>query len=100
MREPPSPTYRWGVLLRASKGKRVTQPDGTVKFVAETIDRQDLELIEYISQNGLGVVIDSYKDVASGWQPGAKRPRYIDALADLEAGRIDGIACLAVDRLT
>ena len=32
--------------------------------------------------------------------PGAKRPRYKHALVDLAAGYIDGIACLAVDRLT
>ena len=48
----------------------------------------------------MGVIVDSYKDVASAWQPGAKRPRYKHALVDLTAGYIDGIACLAVDRLT
>jgi DNA invertase Pin-like site-specific DNA recombinase len=48
----------------------------------------------------MGVIIDSYKDVASAWKPGAPRPRYKHALVDLAAGRIDGIACLAVDRLT
>jgi hypothetical protein len=24
----------------------------------------------------MGVIVESYKDVASAWQPGAKRPRY------------------------
>jgi DNA invertase Pin-like site-specific DNA recombinase len=75
-------------------------PDGTVQFVQESTDRQDLELLAYIRDNQLGVVVESYKDVASAYRKGAKRPRYKDALADLEAGIIDGIACLAVDRLT
>jgi DNA invertase Pin-like site-specific DNA recombinase len=48
----------------------------------------------------MGIIVDSYKDVASAWMPGAKRPRYKHALVDLAAGYIDGIACLAVDRLT
>jgi site-specific DNA recombinase len=75
-------------------------PDGTVQFVQESTDRQDLELLAYIRDNQLGVVVESYKDVASAYRKGAKRPRYKDALADLEAGIISGIACLAVDRLT
>jgi site-specific DNA recombinase len=94
------PSFKWGALLRASKPKRVVLPDGTVKFIEESTDRQDLELIEYIRDNQMGVIVDSYKDVASAWKPGAKRPRYKHALVDLSAGYIDGIACLAVDRLT
>jgi DNA invertase Pin-like site-specific DNA recombinase len=96
----PGPDFRWGALLRASKSKRVVLPDGTVKVVEESTDRQDLELIHHIRDNNMGVIVDSYKDVASAWQPGAKRPRYKHALVDLAAGYIDGIACLAVDRLT
>ena len=94
------PDFRWGALLRASKPKRVVLPDGTVKIIEESTDRQDLELIHHIRDNNMGVIVDSYKDVASAWQPGAKRPRYKHALVDLAAGYIDGIACLAVDRLT
>ena len=96
----PGPDFRWGALLRASKPKRVILPDGTVKVIEESTDRQDLELIHHIRDNNMGVIVDSYKDVASAWQPGAKRPRYKHALVDLAAGCIDGIACLAVDRLT
>jgi DNA invertase Pin-like site-specific DNA recombinase len=96
----PGPDFRWGALLRASKPKRVVLPDGTVKIVEESTDRQDLELIHHIRDNNMGVIVDSYKDVASAWRPGAKRPRYKHALVDLAAGYIDGIACLAVDRLT
>jgi DNA invertase Pin-like site-specific DNA recombinase len=96
----PGPTFRWGALLRASKPKRIVLPDGTVKVIEESTDRQDLELLRHIRDNNMGVIIDSYKDVASAWKPGAPRPRYKHALVDLAAGRIDGIACLAVDRLT
>jgi DNA invertase Pin-like site-specific DNA recombinase len=96
----PGPSFRWGALLRASKPKRVILPDGTVKVIEESTDRQDLELIHHIRDNNMGVIVNSYKDVASAWQPGAKRPRYKHALVDLAAGYIDGIACLAVDRLT
>jgi site-specific DNA recombinase len=94
------PGFRWGALLRASKPKRIVLPDGTVKVIEESTDRQDLELIHHIRDNDMGVIVDSYKDVASAWMPGAKRPRYKHALVDLAAGYIDGIACLAVDRLT
>jgi DNA invertase Pin-like site-specific DNA recombinase len=96
----PGPNFRWGALLRASKPKRVVLPDGSVKVIEESTDRQDLELIHYIRDNNMGIIVDSYKDVASAWMPGAKRPRYKHALVDLAAGYIDGIACLAVDRLT
>jgi DNA invertase Pin-like site-specific DNA recombinase len=96
----PGPDFRWGALLRASKPRRVVLPDGTVKLIEESTDRQDLELIDHIKHNNMGVIVDSYKDVASAWRPGAKRPRYKHALVDLAAGYIDGIACLAVDRLT
>jgi DNA invertase Pin-like site-specific DNA recombinase len=96
----PGPDFRWGALLRASKPKRVVLPDGTVRVIEESTDMQDLELIHHIRDNDMGVIVDSYKDVASAWQPGAKRPRYKHALVDLAAGYIDGIACLAVDRLT
>ena len=96
----PGPDFRWGALLRASKPKRVLLSDGTVKVIEESTDRQDLELIHHIRDNNMGVIVESYKDVASAWQPGAKRPRYKHALVDLAAGYIDGIACLAVDRLT
>jgi site-specific DNA recombinase len=96
----PGPAFRWGALLRASKPRRVRLPDGTAQVVEGSTDRQDLELLQHIRDNNMGVVVESYKDVASAWLPGAKRPRYKHALVDLAAGHIDGIACLAVDRLT
>jgi DNA invertase Pin-like site-specific DNA recombinase len=96
----PGPHFRWGVLLRSSKLKKVQLPDGTFKLIEESTSRQDLELIHHIRDERMGVIVDSYKDIASAWQPGAKRPRYKHVLVDLAAGYIDGIACLAVDRLT
>ena len=48
----------------------------------------------------MGVVVQSYRDIASGWKPGAPRPRYQHALVDLASGTIDGIAVLNIDRLT
>ena len=96
----PGPTFRWGALLRASKPRRIQLPDGTFKVVEQSTDRQDLELIQHIRDNRMGVIVDNYKDIASGWRPGAPRPRYKHALVDLAAGRIDGIVCVAVDRLT
>jgi site-specific DNA recombinase len=100
MREPPSESFRWAVVLRASKPKRVKLPDGTLQFIEESTDRQDLELLEHIRDNKLGVVVDSFKDVASAYKRDAKRPRYTSALEGLEAGYFDGIACTALDRLT
>jgi hypothetical protein len=90
------PNFRWGVLLRRSQ-YNVT-PEG-VKF-EESTDRQELELVTHIQSTKMGVIVEVYKDVASGWKPGAPRPRFKHALVDPEAGTIDGIACLAVDRLT
>jgi hypothetical protein len=40
----------------------------------------------------MGVIVEVYKDIASGWRPDAKRPRYKHALVDLSSGWIDGIA--------
>jgi site-specific DNA recombinase len=96
----PGPSFRWGVLLRSSKLKKVQLPDGTFKLIEESTSRQDLELIHHIRDERMGIIVDQYKDIASAWQPGAKRPRYKHALVDLANGYIDGIACLAVDRLT
>ena len=48
----------------------------------------------------MGVIVQSYKDIASGWKPGASRPRFKHALVDLASGTIDGIAVMNIDRLT
>ena len=96
----PDPNFRWGVVLRKSKLKRTVNQDGEVELVAESMDHQELEVVSHIRDNNMGVIVEVYKDIASGWRPDAKRPRYKHALVDLSSGWIDGIAVLAVDRLT
>jgi DNA invertase Pin-like site-specific DNA recombinase len=96
----PGPNFRWGVVLRKSKLKRTMNQHGDVELVAESMDHQELEVVSHIRDNNMGVIVEVYKDIASGWMPGAPRPRFKHALVDLASGWIDGIAVLAVDRLT
>jgi hypothetical protein len=72
-----------GVVLRRSN----LNADGT----EESTNRQEMELVHHIQ---------SYKDIASDWKPGAPRPRFKHALVDLASGTIDGIAVLCIGRLT
>lgn len=88
----PGPEFRWGIVLRRSK----LNANG----MEESTNRQEYEIAHYIRDNNLGVIIQTYKDIASGWRPGAPRPKYKDALVDLASGAIDGIAVLSIDRLT
>jgi DNA invertase Pin-like site-specific DNA recombinase len=88
----PGPDFRWGVVLRRSK----LNLDGT----EESTDRQEYEVVYHIRDNNMGVIVQSYKDIASGWKAGAPRPRFKHALVDLASGTIDGIAVLNIDRLT
>jgi DNA invertase Pin-like site-specific DNA recombinase len=96
----PGPDFRWGVVLRKSKLKRTMNEYGQVELVAESLDHQELEVVSHIRDNNMGIIVETYRDVASAWRPNAKRPRYKHALVDLSSGWIDGIAILAVDRLT
>jgi site-specific DNA recombinase len=96
----PGPNFRWGVVLRKSKLKRTTNQYGEVELIAESMDHQELEVVSHIRDNNMGIIVETYRDIASGWSPTAKRPRYKHALVDLSSGWIDGIAVLAVDRLT
>jgi site-specific DNA recombinase len=88
----PGPDFRWGVVLRRSK----LDADG----FEESTDRQEMEVVYHIRDNDMGIIVQSYKDIASGWKPGAARPRFKHALVDLASGTIDGIAVLSIDRLT
>jgi DNA invertase Pin-like site-specific DNA recombinase len=88
------------VVLRKSKLKRTVNERGQVQLVAESLDHQELEVVSHIRDNNMGIIVETYRDIASGWSPTAKRPRYKHALVDLSSGWIDGIAILAVDRLT
>jgi DNA invertase Pin-like site-specific DNA recombinase len=96
----PGPDFRWGAVLRRSKYTRTVTPDDEVLLFEESTDRQELEVVWYIRDHNMGVVVDVYRDIASGWKPGAPRPRYQHALVDLASGKIDGIAVLNIDRLT
>jgi DNA invertase Pin-like site-specific DNA recombinase len=48
----------------------------------------------------MGVVVAVYSDIASAHNEKARRPDFENALADIRAGRIDGIIVWKVDRLT
>jgi DNA invertase Pin-like site-specific DNA recombinase len=88
----PGPEFRWGIVLRRSK----LNANGT----EESTNRQEYEIAHYIRDNNMGVIVQTYKDIASAWKPGAPRPSYKNALVDLALGTIDGIAVLSIDRLT
>jgi DNA invertase Pin-like site-specific DNA recombinase len=96
----PGPGFRWGVLLRRSSLNRVIDAQGQVILFEDSTERQELEVIWYIQEHNMGIIVDSYKDVASAWRPGVNRPRFKHALVDIATGRIDGIAVLNIDRLT
>lgn len=87
----PGPEFRWGLVLRRSK----LNADGT----EGSTRRQELALAGHIQEHNLGRVVATYKDVASAYKEGSKRPEYDAALVDLRAGRIDGIAVWRIDRL-
>jgi site-specific DNA recombinase len=87
----PGPEFRWGVITRRSK----FNADGT----EGSTRRQEQELRRSISQNSMGRVVACYSDVASAYDESAHRPEFENALQDLKAGRIDGIAVWKVDRL-
>jgi DNA invertase Pin-like site-specific DNA recombinase len=96
----PGPNFRWGAVLRKSKAVRKVLDNGQVVWLEESTDRQEMDLLYHIRDNHMGVIVQSYKDIASGWKLNARRPGFKSALMDLESGTIDGIAVLAVDRLT
>jgi DNA invertase Pin-like site-specific DNA recombinase len=87
----PGPEFRWGLVLRRSKYNL----DGT----EGSTRRQELALASHIKSNNMGRIVATYKDIASAYKEGARRPEYDAALIDLQAGRIDGIAVWRIDRL-
>jgi site-specific DNA recombinase len=87
----PGPNFRWGVLTRRSKYNQ----DGT----EGSTRRQEIAVCEYIRANDMGQVVAVYSDIASAYSESAKRPEFQNALTDLQAGRIDGIAVWKIDRL-
>jgi hypothetical protein len=67
----PGPNFRWGVVLRKSKLKRTVNQYGQVELIAESMDDQELEVVSHIRDNNMGVIVETYRDVASGGVPGA-----------------------------
>lgn len=95
----PGPNFRWGLVVRRSKYNRKRNADGQVELIEESTRRQELVLTNHIKQHNMGRVVGVYKDVASAHDERAKRPEFENALFDLRAGRIDGIAAWRPDRL-
>jgi site-specific DNA recombinase len=91
MRMEPGRGFRWGIVTRRSLLNR----DGT----EGSTRRQERAVHSYIKDHDMGVVVAVYTDIASAYDEGAKRPEFENALADLRAGRIDGIAVWKIDRL-
>jgi site-specific DNA recombinase len=88
----PGPSFRWGAVLRRSR----LNPDGT----EGSTSRQERAIQDYVKQNDMGRVVAFYSDIASAYNGKARREDFDNALADLKAGRIDGIIAWKVDRLT
>jgi site-specific DNA recombinase len=87
----PGPGYRWGIVTRRSQLNK----DGT----EGSTRRQELAVHDHIRANNMGRVVAVYSDVASAYDERAKRPEFENALIDLQAGRVDGIAVWKIDRL-
>jgi len=88
----PGPDFRWGIVTRRSQLNR----DGTEGSTA----RQERAIHEFIKAHNMGRVVAIYTDIASAYDERAKREDYKNALADLRAGRIDGLIAWKVDRFT
>jgi site-specific DNA recombinase len=88
----PGPDFRWGAVLRRSRLNR----DGTEGSTA----RQERAIQDYVKAHNMGRIVAVYSDIASAHNESARRPDFENALADIRAGRIDGIIVWKVDRLT
>jgi site-specific DNA recombinase len=99
MRAEPGPGFRWGVLVRRSKYNIEITEDGENLKTEDSTRRQELAVTRHIKNNDMGVVVAVYKDIASAYNEDAKRREFENALLDLQAGRIDGIAVWKIDRL-
>jgi site-specific DNA recombinase len=87
----PGPNFRWGLVVRRS----TLNQEGT----EGSTRRQELVLTNHIKPNNMGRIVGVYRDIASAYKEDAKRPEFENALLDLRAGRIDGIAAWRPDRL-
>jgi len=87
----PGPEFRWGIITRRS----VLNRDGT----EGSTRRQEQAVHAHLKASRMGVVVAVYTDIASAYDESARRPEFENALLDLQAGRIDGIAVWKIDRL-
>jgi DNA invertase Pin-like site-specific DNA recombinase len=95
----PGEDFPWGLWVRRSAYNRRETEDGEVELFEESTDRQEWILTEHIKRHKLGRIVGTYGEVKSAYQQGVKRRDFEDALDDLKAGRIGGIAAWRPDRL-
>jgi DNA invertase Pin-like site-specific DNA recombinase len=95
----PGPDFRWGLVTRRSAYNRRTTDSGEVERYEQSTSRQEHALHGHIQANSMGLVVAVYTDIASAYDEEAARPEFENALLDLQAGRIDGLAAWRPDRL-
>jgi DNA invertase Pin-like site-specific DNA recombinase len=91
--------FPWGLLVRRSAYNRQETADGEVELFEESTARQEWVLTDHIKRHKLGRIVDTYGEVKSAYKQGVKRQEFENALDDLRAGRIGGIAAWRPDRL-
>jgi DNA invertase Pin-like site-specific DNA recombinase len=79
----PGPSFRWGLVLRRSQYNRRLAVNGEVERYEESTSRQELDLIQHIRANDMGIIAQTYTDIASAYKRDAKRPEFQNALDDL-----------------
>ena len=95
----PGPHFKWGLVTRRSAYNLRTTEGGEVERYEDSTSRQENALHGHVKANGMGKVVAVYQDIASAYDESAKRPEFENALLDLKAGRIDGLAAWRPDRL-
>jgi site-specific DNA recombinase len=95
----PGPDFRWGLVTRRSAYNKRLTDSGDIERYEDSTPRQEHALHGHIQANTMGRVIAVYTDIASAYDEDAKRPEFENALLDLKAGRIDGLAAWRPDRL-
>jgi DNA invertase Pin-like site-specific DNA recombinase len=95
----PGPDFRWGLVTRRSTYNLRTTESGEVERYEDSTSRQEHALHGHIQANDMGRVVAAYQDIASAYKEEARRPEFENALLDLKAGRIDGLAAWRPDRL-
>ncbi len=95
----PGPDFRWGLVTRRSTYNLRTTESGEVERYEDSTSRQEHALHGHIQANDMGRVVAVYQDIASAYKEEARRPEFENALLDLKAGRIDGLAAWRPDRL-